>query len=698
MMKKYSVQHKNAARYAAMAGIAPRLSHKCCERGFGMFGKKGGKKGVTGQTGRGVPVRHGHGPQFVSLHETSEHGRVEEALRRSEQFADAQRLAHVGSWEWDLATDTVTCSDELYRIYGIPAGKQWKTYRDFLARVHRDDRAEADRIIGRATKELTSFELRHRIVRPGGDVRFLLTRGRAVVGTDGRPGRMIGACQDVTELRNTEERLRRSEQRFSLAFHATPSILVITSLEDGRYMEVNEAFERALGYRRDEVIGRSALELNIWQNPEDRVTLLRELTAGKKVRNHEFCFRSKAGTILVGLYAAEIIELDEERCILSLVHDITARKRAEDNLRRNEERYRRLYKETPAMLHSIDRDGRLVNVSDLMAETLGYGRGEVIGRKITDFHTETSRSYAEQVVIPDFFRTGSCRDVPFQIVKKDGEVRDVLLSAVNERDNAGEVVGALAVMVDVTERKRAEEEIIKLNADLTARAMELESANSELEAFNYSVSHDLRRPLSAINGYCQVIREACGGKLDDQCLHYLQEIYDGSMRMNELISALLNFSRILHCELHRGPVDLSGIATIIAAELRMGEPMRRADFRITGGMMANGDADLLRVVLDNLLGNAWKYTGTREEAVVEFGTAVLDGIPAYFVRDNGAGFPMADAEMLFTPFRRLTGAEEYTGHGIGLATVERIIRRHGGRVWAEGEPGKGAAFWFTLPS
>jgi PAS domain S-box-containing protein len=376
--------------------------------------------------------------------------------------------------------------------------------------------------------------------------------------------------------------------------------------------------------------------------------------------------------------------------------DITDRKRAEEELRHSEERYRRLYNDTPVMLHSIDQDGRLISVSNYWLETLGYERSEVLGRISTEFLTAASRSYATEVVIPEFFRIGFSKEVPYQMVKNNGEILDVLLSSIAERDSDGTVVRSLAVMVDVTERKRMAEEIERLNTDLATRAAELEVANRELEAFNYSVAHDLRQPLNIISSYCQVIMELCGDQLDEQCKGYLQGSYEGTLRMNMLIEALLNFSRMGHVEPRRETVDLSAMAHEVAAELKLAEPGRRVTFLIADGVSANGDASLLRVVLDNLLGNAWKYTGMREEAVIEFGATESDGNKAYCVRDNGAGFDMANADKLFTPFRRLPGAEEWRGFGIGLATVERIVRCHGGKVWADGEPGKGATFYFTL--
>ena len=500
----------------------------------------------------------------------------------------------------------------------------------------------------------------------------------------------------ITGRARAEEALQEEKEKFSLAFQTMPSLLVIASLVDGRYIEVNEAFEQLMGYCRDELIGRCSLDFDIWQNPKDRARVVRMLRTGEKVRNLEIGFRSKSGVDLVGLYSAEIIAIGTEQCLLSLVIDITARKKVEQELRRNEERYRRLYQETPVMLHSIDHDGRLVSVSNYWLYTLGYERSEVLGRKTSEFLTEESRRYAEEVVLPEFFLTGVCKDISYRFVKKNGEIMDTLLSAIVERNDEGKVVRSLAVMIDVTERIRAEKKIEALNRDLVARAIELENVNRELEAFNYSVSHDLRKPLTVIIGYAQIIQELCGNDLNADCQGYLREIWDGTMRMNELIDALLKLSSATSTNLNRETVNLSEIAHEVGAELALIEPDRRVTFRVSEGITVNGDTKLLRIILENLIGNAWKYTANREEAFIEFGMTDIEGGKACFVRDNGAGFDMAHMEKLFTPFQRLPGAAEFKGHGIGLSTVERIIRCHGGRIWAEGEPGKGATFFFTL--
>jgi two-component system sensor histidine kinase/response regulator len=239
-------------------------------------------------------------------------------------------------------------------------------------------------------------------------------------------------------------------------------------------------------------------------------------------------------------------------------------------------------------------------------------------------------------------------------------------------------------------------ELLRARDELNEVNEQLKIANREKDAFNYTVSHDLRNHLNVVGSYCQVIREVCGDGLDAQCREYLQDAYNAVLRMDRLIGTFLDFSRLTNSELRRDTVDLSELAIEIASDLKVGVRGRSVDFRIKAGIIAYADPSLMRVVFENLLGNACKYTGKQEEAVIEFGKTEQEGGNVYFVRDNGPGFDMADAEKLFTPFHRLPGAAEFKGNGIGLATVERIIKRHGGGVWAEGEPGRGATFYFTL--
>ena len=233
------------------------------------------------------------------------------------------------------------------------------------------------------------------------------------------------------------------------------------------------------------------------------------------------------------------------------------------------------------------------------------------------------------------------------------------------------------------------------NAELVKTRDELEAVNIELEAFNSTVSHDLRQPLMLISCYAQALQDICDEQTDERFREYLQEIHESTKLMSRRIAFLLRFSSVAHCEMRRKKVDLSKLVKTLASELKRTSPERHVRFQCAEEIRANADPDLCSLVLENLIGNAWKFTGEQAEAVIEFGTTRIDGEPVYFVTDNGPGFAMADAERLFKPFQRLSTAKA-EGYGIGLATVQRIIQRHGGRVWAESVQGKGATFFFTL--
>ncbi|HYD94498.1 MAG TPA: MASE3 domain-containing protein [Noviherbaspirillum sp.] len=252
--------------------------------------------------------------------------------------------------------------------------------------------------------------------------------------------------------------------------------------------------------------------------------------------------------------------------------------------------------------------------------------------------------------------------------------------------------------VEIGERKLAEEALRELNQSLeqrvAQRTVQLELANKELEAFSYSVSHDLRAPLRAIDGFSQILHKNYMEHLDDKGRDYLARVRRASQRMGELIDDMLLLAQLSRKEVSRQQVDISALARAVLDELKQASPERRVETRVADGMAVDADPKLIRIVLENLLGNAWKFTGKTADARIEVGRADRDGMCAIFVRDNGAGFSMAYAHKLFGPFQRLHAASEFEGSGIGLATVQRIIQRHGGRVWAEGREGEGATFYF----
>jgi len=255
---------------------------------------------------------------------------------------------------------------------------------------------------------------------------------------------------------------------------------------------------------------------------------------------------------------------------------------------------------------------------------------------------------------------------------------------------------AYVILRTVIGLKQAEEKIQTLNSELQQRAMRLELANKELESFSYSVSHDLRAPLRSIDGFSEALVEDYADRLDTQAKDYLQRVRAATQRMGQLIDDMLNLSRVARSEIKADRMDLSALAHEVAAELRKIEPGRQIEFVIGQGISAVGDRRLLRIALENLIGNAWKFTTKTPKAQIEFGVSGENGAQTYFVRDNGAGFDMAYSNKLFGAFQRLHATTEFNGTGIGLATVQRIIHRHNGRVWAEGKVDQGATFYFTL--
>ena len=248
----------------------------------------------------------------------------------------------------------------------------------------------------------------------------------------------------------------------------------------------------------------------------------------------------------------------------------------------------------------------------------------------------------------------------------------------------------------ISQLRRAEDEIKLLNRHLQSRVEDLIAVNRELDSFSYTVSHDLRAPLIRIDGFSRALLENYGDKVDEHGRVYLERVRSASQRMCQLVDDLLNFSRVGRMDMHPERVDLCEIARSVAAEIQTRDPERQATFVIPDHVMATGDGTLLRSVLANLLENSWKFTRRREDASIQFGITQQDGVLTYFVRDNGAGFDPALEHKLFRPFERLHSASEFEGTGIGLATVERVIKRHGGRIWAEGSVNNGATFYFTL--
>jgi PAS domain S-box-containing protein len=374
--------------------------------------------------------------------------------------------------------------------------------------------------------------------------------------------------------------------------------------------------------------------------------------------------------------------------VFATMTDRSGQRQAEEAFRDIEAEYRSLLEGLPINVLRKDRGGRLVFANGLYCRTMGKPLSELIGK--TDFDLFPA-SEAEFFVAKDRETLAANRvvDIAEEPIQTPRGTRWLHTKKVPLLDAAGRPQYLLGISHDITERKQAV-------AELSAAKLSADAANRELESFSYSVAHDLRSPLRAIDGFSQALLEDYGERLDAEGLRYLRRVREAAQRMAELIDDLLTLSRVTRSELKRERVDLSALARTVLAGFQRLEPERDVEIVIEPGLIAEADRQLAAIALDNLLGNAWKFTSKRSRARIEIGVTAENGEVAYFVRDNGAGFDMTYGDKLFGVFQRLHPETDFPGTGVGLATVARITARHRGRIWARGKPDEGAIFYFTL--
>jgi PAS domain S-box-containing protein len=513
---------------------------------------------------------------FGMFRDVTEEKRAEQRLRvANERLEEAQRVAHLGSWEWDPAGDQITGSAEFFRLFDA-APEEIVRYQQFVERLHPDDREHVDRDVAEALEGNRSYDTEYRVRLRDGGWRDINARGRLVTDPDGKPVRFVGTCLDITERKRAEGALRESERWYRTLAISLPH-LVWTCRADGPCDYLSPRWVEYTGIPESEQLGYRWLE----------------------------------------------------------------------------------------QLHPDDRDRVIAEWTEVAAH-------------------------------------GESFDIEFRIRRADGVHRWFKTRAIPLRDNNGQLVKWFGSNTDIDDVKRASEVLAAVNAELEdrvkARTAALEAANRELEAFSYSVSHDLRAPLRSVDGFSKILLQDHGEQLDAEARRVLGVVIRNVQQMGRLIDDLLAFSRVSRKELERQPVDMGKLARAVAEVLRAAEPERaiEVDIGSLGGTL--GDSGLLRQVWVNLLGNAFKFTRPADRPRIEIRCEQVDGECRYTVRDNGVGFDPAYADNLFKPFQRLHPTAEFEGTGIGLAIVARIVQRHGGRVSAEGRPGAGATFGFSLPT
>jgi PAS domain S-box-containing protein len=637
-----------------------------------------------------------------------------EAHDRLGEMEDRYRLAFeaskAGVWDLDLQTGDCYCTSYIYQMVGVEPGGWPSSLANWKELMHPEDLEAARTVKGECIEGMTPcFELDLRLKGCDGKWKWFRCKGKtASRDRFGRALRLVGTLVDISENKWFDDMLRMEHDLLDL-ITATSPVGILFVDRDGQIRFANPRAEQILGMPRDEIM-RRGYQSPVWQItthagmplPGSELPLRDALEFGRTLVNSLFAVKRPDGErALLSMNAAPYLNGEGEvGGTVVILEDVTEQKQHEQELADND----RLLRETQRIAqlgnYVLDLVDDRWSCSSKLTEILGIdetfplnllGHFEIVH---PDFRKQFIDSYLAAVLNSSHF------EMEYKVKRhNDGVERWVAECCELNHDESGKLNRMIGTIQDITERKAAEEAIRSLNDELDRRVIErtsqLADAKKEIESFSYSVSHDLRAPLRHINSYSAILLEEHAGGLSVEGRYYLERICSASSRMGKLIDDLLTLTRVGRAEMKRESFDISKVAIEVAEMLQEAERGCRANFIIERGLRAHGDSALVRLVLENLIGNSLKYSAQNEAPRIEFAQTSVEGRTVFFIRDDGVGFDMAYSANLFKPFQRLHGSE-FEGTGIGLATVQRIVERHGGSIWAEGKPNEGATFFFTL--
>ena len=642
---------------------------------------------------------------IVSSRDATVQRKALKELKTSQQhLQNALQAGRAGTWEWDIETNEVIWSDGVEAMFGLENGAFQKSYDAFRALIHPDDLKNVEDAIENTLVRNEPYYIEYRCVFPDQSIHWLSSRGKVFRNKSGKPERMVGTVTDISEQKNTENALKASQQKLSLHFKHTP-LGIIDWNNKFEVTEWNPAAETIFGFTREEALKKNALEFIVPENARETVgkiwNALQEKRGGTRSTNENL---TKNGEVITcDWYNTVLVDKNGEIIgVSSLVQNITDRIIAEKELEKHRLHLEELVEEGTREIRDqariIDQIHDAVIATDLdgIIESWNYGSTrlfdytaeEVMGKHIEIIYPEDQHEFLKNNVIQPVINKGE-HETEVTLQRKDGTRFDGMLSLSLRFNENGEANGIIGFGIDISARKAAETQIL-------IQQQALKAANKELEAFSYSVSHDLRAPLRSIDGFTAALYEDYYDSFDDQGKKHLERIRQNANRMSSLIDDLLQLSRISRHVIQKETIDLGLLATDVIQKYKYENPDRKINFVVDENMEVEGDPGLLRIALDNLIGNSWKYTVHNSIANIRLAKHSKNGVQNFCISDDGVGFDMRYVDKLFGAFQRLHSAEEFSGNGIGLATVFRIISRHGGKIWAEGEKNKGAKFYFTI--
>jgi PAS domain S-box-containing protein len=632
----------------------------------------------------------------------SQSARAQQALREQNAFLEqAQESVGLGWWSYRPdRDDMLTWSPEAHRIFGITPEEFDGQAETLLGLVHPEDRAEVTRAVAAALAGGAPYRAEHRIIRPDGSLRWVLQAAVVERDDSGAVRRLLGICQDITGRKRIEDEIRASAayNRSLIEASLTP---MFTIGADGTINDVNEAAEQVTGGRRAELVGTSFS--GYFTEPDRARACYEQVFRDGSAYDYPLELRHRAGHLTSILFNAAVYRDPAGRVlgVMGAARDVTQAKVTQAALRQSEERLRALFDNAPVGIVERALSGELIRANPGFCHITGYTADELRTRSLADIsHPDdlgADLARLQSLISGDI----STYSMSKRFLRKDGGVVWTELTRAIVHDPDGRPVVSVGIVRDITAQRAAEAEVRALTAGLEDRVLrrtaDLARSNTNLQAFTYSVSHDLRTPLRGLSGFSAALLEDYGDRLDETGRDYARRIQEAAEQMGRIIDDLLHLAEVSRADLSLESVDLSAEVTAIAGDLQSREPGRRTRFDIEAGVRVIADRALIRDLVRELIENAWKFTARCGRATIEFGTtpAGQAGICCY-VRDNGIGFDPAYGHKLFQPFQRLHAGEDYPGTGIGLASVRRIAERHGQRAWAEGATGGGATFYFTL--
>jgi PAS domain S-box-containing protein len=664
------------------------------------------------------------------------------ALKESEdRWQFALEGAGDGVWDWNAITNKVFFSHQWKAMLGYADNEIGDTLDEWDSRIHPDDRESVYQVLNLHLNGYSPVYLsEHRLLCKDQTYKWILDRGKVVDWNQaGKPIRIIGTHTDIAERKQAEKALRISEEKFRKAFKTSPDSINLNRLEDGLYLEINKGFETIMGYREDDVIGKTSIELNVWKNVEDRDNLVKGLKEKGYVENLEAEFLTRKGEVLIGLMSATIIETDKEKAILSVTRNISDRKRVEEEKRIINNELRTINRIISTCANTTDLGNLLDIILEEALQISGLECGAIYlvdpGEKLRlvsgrETPAETAADAGNsRISVGVSLCTYCARENSPAILNN----RDEILAYANQESLADNNIHFLAAFpfslnenclgvlsLFTRSDKKPDNRNLKLLETLTTQvALAIENAKlfteleqrvaertaqlaavvKELESFSYSISHDLRAPLRAIFGFSQILSNRHRGSLDQEGKQYMDYIVEASIRMEQLINDLLTYSRLGRTSSKIHSVSLKYVVNAVLSDFaaQLKEVNGKFIMAEDGLQEIPGDETLLHQIFTNLIGNAIKYR--RMDVPLKINLTCESAVDGYLVKitDNGIGIPAEHWEKIFNVFQRLHTEEQYPGTGIGLATVKRAVTMLGGIVWVESELGKGSTFFIKLP-